>query len=170
MSRGNSFVDETAMPSSADAAAAMAHGYVDLGTAQMEAPPAATYGQDNWFQVGPVDRTRLAAGGLGAFVVRESSSRQGSYTLSLWTRTGMQNIAIHCAHQKYSLAPTRAFNSLPELIAFYRQNSLQSDFSNIDHTLGKAAGTLPFTAPAHAKTPASAAFDSGAQSIEHAQV
>lgn len=60
----------------------------------------------------------------GTFLVRDSASKAGEYTLTL-RKGGCNKLVKICCHQgRYGFSEPCIFNSVPELIHFYRSASL----------------------------------------------
>lgn len=93
---------------------------------------------ENWFH-GKLEGQRTEAEALlekykhlgdGTFLVRESATFVGDYSLSFWRRNKVNHCRIKLKHEngltKYYLVENFAFDSLYSLIMHYRQNMLRS--------------------------------------------
>lgn len=93
---------------------------------------------ENWFH-GKLEGTRQEAEALleaykhlgdGTFLVRESATFVGDYSLSFWRRNKPNHCRIKLKHEngltKYYLVENFVFDSLYSLIMHYRQNCLRS--------------------------------------------
>lgn len=72
----------------------------------------------------------------GTFLVRESISQPNEFAISLQYHNAVQHMRIfHPDGVKWYLCDVRAFDTVPELIAYYECNTLNSAFSDVDSTL-----------------------------------
>lgn len=96
---------------------------------------------ENWFH-GKLEGGRQEAEQLletykhlgdGTFLVRESATFVGDYSLSFWRKDKANHCRIKLKHQngltKYYLVEMHVFDSLYSLIMYYRQNMLRSAVS-----------------------------------------
>lgn len=71
--------------------------------------------------------------GDGTFLVRESATFVGDYSISFWRQDRVHHCRIKLKHingvTKYYLVENNIFDSLYSLIMYYRQNSLRSSVS-----------------------------------------
>jgi hypothetical protein len=68
----------------------------------------------------------------GTFLVRESDSRQGAYSLSVIYADKVKHLKIIQQGVKYKIAPDgMEFDSVQDLIAFFRQHSLKRHFPHL---------------------------------------
>ena len=71
----------------------------------------------------------------GAFLVRESDSRQGEYSLSVMYQQ-VKHIKINRDGNKYDVAPdSKAFPSIQELVEYFQLHSLNRHFPGMETTL-----------------------------------
>lgn len=97
---------------------------------------------ENWFH-GKLDNGREEAERLlksyshlgdGTFLVRESSTFVGDYSISFWRQDRVHHCRIKLKHSnglsKYYLVDNHVFDSLYSLITHYRQNLLRSSVSS----------------------------------------
>ncbi|KAB7496168.1 Tyrosine-protein phosphatase non-receptor type 11 [Armadillidium nasatum] len=66
----------------------------------------------------------LEKGKNGSFLVRESQSKPGGYVLSVRTDDKVTHVMIRCENNKYDVGGGRKFDSLSELVEYYRQNPM----------------------------------------------
>lgn len=83
---------------------------------------------ERWFH-GPLmgkdaERLLLNKGRNGSFLVRESQSKPGDYVLSVRTEDKVTHFIIRCLNGQYDAGGGEKFNSLSELIEFYRRNPM----------------------------------------------
>ena len=70
--------------------------------------------------------------GDGTFLVRESDSRQGAYSLSIIYDNKVKHLKIIQQGVQYKIAPDGSeFASIQDLIAFFRQHSLKRHFPHL---------------------------------------
>eukprot|EP00040_Diaphanoeca_grandis_P019004 m.100075 g.100075 ORF g.100075 m.100075 type:complete len:776 (-) comp27218_c0_seq1:153-2480(-) len=96
-------------------------------------------GDEGWFG-GRLDRTK--AGGLldgtpnGTFLVRESDSRPGDYSLSVQFDSVVKHIKINRHGNLYDLAPdAKSFASIQELVEYFQAHSLNRHFPGMETEL-----------------------------------
>ncbi|XP_052093575.1 proto-oncogene vav-like isoform X1 [Mytilus californianus] len=94
-----------------------------------------------WF-VGPMDRDtavrRLTSLPNGTFLIRvsENPGRRGELSLSLKYENQVRHIRVEkSAENYYYLGDTKYFQTVPELVEFYQQNSLKECFPGVKTTL-----------------------------------
>lgn len=81
----------------------------------------------------------LEAASPGTYLIRESDSRPGDYSLSV-VYGAVKHIKINRRGIKYEVAPdARAFSTVQELVTYFQQHSLSRHFPGVDTTL-----LLPF--------------------------
>lgn len=68
----------------------------------------------------------------GTFLVRNASNKSGEYTLTLRKGGANKLIKIFCRNGKYGFSEPFNFNSVVELINFYRNVSLAQYNSTLD--------------------------------------
>lgn len=68
----------------------------------------------------------------GTFLVRNASNKSGEYTLTLRKGGANKLIKIFCRNGKYGFSEPFSFNSVVELINFYRNVSLAQYNSTLD--------------------------------------
>ncbi|XP_048587151.1 protein vav isoform X2 [Nematostella vectensis] len=91
-----------------------------------------------WF-AGKMDRTEAEQETMGrsdgTFLVRESANRAGEYALSVRFRNATKHIKIPYEDGTFCLTQSKVFDSIPELVAYYRENTLGVSFTGLDTTL-----------------------------------
>lgn len=94
--------------------------------------------EENWY-AGRMPRAKadkiLTSGADGSYLVRESDSRPGDYSLSV--KFGIvKHIKINRHGNKYDLAPdAKSFPSIQELVAHFQKHSLNRHFPGMETTL-----------------------------------
>eukprot|EP00038_Savillea_parva_P023433 m.40912 g.40912 ORF g.40912 m.40912 type:complete len:809 (+) comp6046_c0_seq2:199-2625(+) len=113
------------------------------GSPDKQAAPAgvlrANGGDEGWFG-GKIQRSKaekiLENAPDGTFLVRESHTRQGDYSLSVKYSQNCKHIKINRKGNKYDLAPDAAsFTSIQELVEHYQAHSLNRHFPGMETTL-----------------------------------
>eukprot|EP00730_Choanoeca_flexa_P003077 TRINITY_DN11282_c0_g1_i2.p1 TRINITY_DN11282_c0_g1~~TRINITY_DN11282_c0_g1_i2.p1 ORF type:complete len:820 (+),score=169.30 TRINITY_DN11282_c0_g1_i2:33-2462(+) len=73
----------------------------------------------------------------GTFLVRESDSRQGAYSLSVIYQDEIRHLKIIQEGAEYKLAPDgSAFDSIQSLVVYFHNHSLKRHFPHLPTTLG----------------------------------
>eukprot|EP00047_Mylnosiga_fluctuans_P003769 m.230841 g.230841 ORF g.230841 m.230841 type:complete len:803 (+) comp12124_c0_seq1:82-2490(+) len=103
--------------------------------------PMAATGDEKWFggrmPRGKADRL-LENSANGTFLLRESDSRPGDYSLSVKYNV-VKHIKINRRGNKYDIAPdAKPFSSIMELVSYYQQHSLGRHFPGVDTTLERS--------------------------------
>jgi len=96
-------------------------------------------GDEGWFG-GKIARPKaekmLEGAPDGTFLVRESHTRQGDYSLSVQYDNNVKHIKINRHGNKYDLAPdAKAFPSIQELVEHFQTHSLNRHFPGMETTL-----------------------------------
>ncbi|XP_064626241.1 phosphatidylinositol 3-kinase regulatory subunit alpha-like isoform X2 [Lineus longissimus] len=68
----------------------------------------------------------------GTFLVRDSSNKEGDYTLTLRKGGGNKLIKIYCRNERYGFVEPYCFNNVMELIYHYQHNSLSQYNKTLD--------------------------------------
>lgn len=102
-------------------------------------------GDEGWFG-GKIQRPKaekiLEGAADGTFLVRESHTRPGDYSLSVQYDNNVKHIKINRTGNKYDLAPdAKAFPSIQELVEHFQSHSLNRHFPGMETTLA-----IPFKA------------------------
>lgn len=105
----------------------------------------ASAGDEGWFS-GNIQRPKaekiLEGSPDGTFLVRESHTRPGDYSLSVQFDNNVKHIKINRTGNKYDLAPdARSFPSIQELVEHFQTHSLNRHFPGMETTLA-----IPFKA------------------------
>lgn len=75
----------------------------------------------------------LEKGKNGSFLVRESQSKPGDYVLSVRTDDKVTHVMIRCKDNKYDVGGGEKFDSLTDLIEYYRQNPMVETSGTVVH-------------------------------------
>jgi len=111
----------------------------DEGGAASEGASRAGGGDEGWFG-GKIQRPKaekiLQNAPDGTFLVRESHTRQGDYSLSVKYASNCKHIKINRTGNQYDLAPDAiSFNSIQELVEHFQSHSLNRHFPGMETTL-----------------------------------
>ncbi|KAL1116532.1 hypothetical protein AAG570_005004, partial [Ranatra chinensis] len=75
----------------------------------------------------------LDKGKNGSFLVRESQSKPGDYVISVRTDDKVTHVMIRCHDNKYDVGGGVKFNSLSELIDYYKKNPMVETSGTVVH-------------------------------------
>ncbi|XP_075744839.1 tyrosine-protein phosphatase non-receptor type 11 isoform X1 [Rhipicephalus microplus] len=92
---------------------------------------------ERWFH-GPLvakeaERLLLEKGKNGSFLVRESRSKPGDYVLSVRTEDKVTHFIVRCQEGKFDACGGEKFDSLSELVDFYRKNPMVETTGTVVH-------------------------------------
>jgi len=84
----------------------------------------------------------------GAFMVRSSISRPGTYALAVKNAGAVEHMSINVTPAgQFYLSKTKVFVSLPEMIEYYMTESLESHFKRVKTCLAYPMGTTSALPP-----------------------
>ncbi|XP_075540207.1 tyrosine-protein phosphatase non-receptor type 11-like isoform X6 [Dermacentor variabilis] len=92
---------------------------------------------ERWFH-GPLvakeaEKLLLEKGKNGSFLVRESRSKPGDYVLSVRTEDKVTHFIVRCQEGKFDACGGEKFDSLSELVDFYRKNPMVETTGTVVH-------------------------------------
>ncbi|XP_064459255.1 tyrosine-protein phosphatase non-receptor type 11-like isoform X3 [Ornithodoros turicata] len=92
---------------------------------------------ERWFH-GPLlakeaEKLLMEKGKNGSFLVRESRSKPGDYVLSVRTEDKVTHFIVRCQDGKFDACGGEKFDSLSELIDFYRKNPMVETTGTVVH-------------------------------------
>lgn len=92
---------------------------------------------ERWFH-GPLvakeaEKLLLEKGKNGSFLVRESRSKPGDYVLSVRTEDKVTHFIVRCQDGKFDACGGEKFDSLSELVDFYRKNPMVETTGTVVH-------------------------------------
>eukprot|EP00096_Caligus_rogercresseyi_P011039 TRINITY_DN4221_c0_g1_i1.p1 TRINITY_DN4221_c0_g1~~TRINITY_DN4221_c0_g1_i1.p1 ORF type:complete len:613 (-),score=174.74 TRINITY_DN4221_c0_g1_i1:83-1921(-) len=93
---------------------------------------------ERWFhgnlQGREAEELLLDSGGRnGSFLVRESQSKPGEYVVSARSENKVTHVMIHYRDNKYDVGGGERFDSLPELVDYYRRNPMVETSGTVVH-------------------------------------
>lgn len=92
---------------------------------------------ERWFH-GPLsakeaEKLVLEKGKNGSFLVRQSQSKPGDYVLSVRTDDKVTHVMIRCQDGKYDVGGGEQFDSLTDLVEFYKKNPMVETSGTVVH-------------------------------------
>lgn len=92
---------------------------------------------ERWFH-GPLvakeaEKLLMEKGKNGSFLVRESRSKPGDYVLSVRTEDKVTHFIVRCQEGKFDACGGEKFDSLSELVDFYRKNPMVETTGTVVH-------------------------------------
>lgn len=92
---------------------------------------------ERWFHgsLSPKEAERLILdkGKNGSFLVRESQSNLGNYVLTVRTEDKVSHVKIECRNSKFDVGGGEQFDSLTELVEFYKKNPMVETTGTVVH-------------------------------------
>jgi len=68
------------------------------------------------------EKLLLSKGSIGNFLVRESQSKPGQFVISVRCQSGISHVIVRCSDGKYDVGSGNRFNSLSQLVNYYKEN------------------------------------------------